>query len=66
MQETSMAEVGSAGHTEEQEENGQAVKQGQVIWEEYRDAAGLCEDGVRNAQLELDLAMQQKKQERLL
>ena len=33
-------------------------KQGQVMWEEYRDAAGLCRDGVRRAkaQLELDLA----------
>ena len=33
-------------------------KQGQVTWEEYRDAARLCRDVVRKAkaQLELDLA----------
>ncbi|KFQ63524.1 hypothetical protein N334_07076, partial [Pelecanus crispus] len=33
-------------------------KQGQVSWEEYRDAARLCRDGVRKAkaQLELNLA----------
>ena len=33
-------------------------KQGQVTWEEYKDAARLCRDRVRKAkiQLELDLA----------
>jgi len=33
-------------------------KQGQVTWEEYRDAARLCRDGVRKtkAQMELNLA----------
>ena len=38
-------------------------KQGQVTWEEYRDAARLCRDGVRKAkaQLELDLARDTKK-----
>jgi len=38
-------------------------KQDQVNWEEYRDAAGLCRDGVRKvkAQLELDLARGAKK-----
>jgi len=30
-------------------------KQGQVSWEEYRDAAWLCRDGVRNAKAQLDL-----------
>ena len=38
-------------------------KQGQVTWEEYRDAARLCRDVVRKAkaQLELDLARGAKK-----
>ena len=33
-------------------------KQGQVTWEQYRDAARLCRDGIRKAkdQLEMDLA----------
>jgi len=33
------------------------------MWEEYRDAAGLCRDGVRRAkaQLELDLAGVQER-----
>ncbi|KAK4806906.1 hypothetical protein QYF61_012627 [Mycteria americana] len=37
-------------------------KQGQVSWEEYRDAARLCRDGVRKAkaQLELNLARDAK------
>ncbi|KGL92594.1 hypothetical protein N301_15996, partial [Charadrius vociferus] len=37
-------------------------KQGQVSWEEYRDAAQLCRDGVRKAkvQLELNLASDTK------
>ncbi|KFQ65375.1 hypothetical protein N334_04245, partial [Pelecanus crispus] len=37
-------------------------KQGQVSWEEYRDAAWLCRDGVRKAkaQLELNLARDAK------
>ncbi|KAK4827902.1 hypothetical protein QYF61_022325 [Mycteria americana] len=37
-------------------------KQGQVSWEEYRDAAGLCRDGVRKAkaQMELNLARDAK------
>ena len=37
-------------------------KQGQVTWEEYRDAAHLCRDGVRKAkaQLELNLARDAK------
>jgi len=38
-------------------------KQGQVTWEEYKDAARLCRDRVRKAkiQLELDLAKGTKK-----
>jgi len=37
-------------------------KQGQVCWEEYRDAARLCRDEVRRAkaQLELNLARNAK------
>ncbi|KAK4829023.1 hypothetical protein QYF61_001798 [Mycteria americana] len=37
-------------------------KQGQVTWEEYRDAARLCRDGVRKpkVQLELDVARDAK------
>jgi len=37
-------------------------KQGQVPWEEYKDAARLCRDGVRKAkaQLELNLARDAK------
>jgi len=37
-------------------------KQGQISWEEYRDAAQLCRDGVRKAkaQLELNLARDAK------
>jgi len=30
-------------------------KQGQVFWEEYRDAAWLCRDGVRKAKAWLEL-----------
>jgi len=38
-------------------------KQGQVSWEEYRDTAQLCRDGIRKAkvQLELNLAKDAKK-----
>jgi len=38
-------------------------KQGQVSWEEYRDAAQLCRDEVRRAKvwLELNLARDVKK-----
>ncbi|KFO75083.1 hypothetical protein N303_07579, partial [Cuculus canorus] len=38
-------------------------KQGQGTWEEYRDAAWLCRDGIRKAklQLELNLAREMKK-----
>ena len=38
-------------------------KQGQVLWEEYKEAARLCRDGVRKAkaQLELNLARDVKK-----
>ncbi|GAB0186222.1 mitochondrial enolase superfamily member 1 [Grus japonensis] len=41
-------------------------KQGQVSWEEYRDAARLCRDGVRKAkaQLDLNLARDAKSNER--
>jgi len=37
-------------------------KQGQVSWEEYREAAQLCRDGVRKARvwLELNLARDAK------
>ena len=37
-------------------------KQGQVSWEEYRDTAQLCRDGVRRAKawLELNLARDAK------
>jgi len=37
-------------------------KQGQATWEEYRDAAQFCKDGVRKAkaQLELNLARDTK------
>jgi len=37
-------------------------KQGQVSWEEYRDAAQLCRDGIRKAKvwLELNLARDAK------
>jgi len=37
-------------------------EQGQLSWEEYRDAAQLCRDGVRKgkAQLELNLARDAK------
>ena len=30
-------------------------KQGQVPWEEYKDAARLCRDGVRKAKAQLEL-----------
>jgi len=30
-------------------------KQGQVSWEEYRDAAQLCTDGVRKVKARIDL-----------
>ena len=30
-------------------------KQGQVSWEEYRDAAQLCRDGVKKAKAQLEL-----------
>ena len=33
-------------------------KQGQVSWEEYRDAAQLCGDEVRNAKVQLELTWQ--------
>jgi len=38
-------------------------KQGQVSWEEYKEVARLCRDGVRKtkAQLELNLARSAKK-----
>ena len=38
-------------------------KQGQVSWEEYKEAAKLCRDGVRKAKalLELNLARDAKK-----
>jgi len=37
-------------------------KQGQVSWEEYRDAAWFCRDGIRKVkvQLELNLARDAK------
>jgi len=39
-----MAELGPAGQIGEQEENAQR-KQGQITWEEYRDASRLCRRG---------------------
>jgi len=38
-------------------------KQGQILWEEYKKAAGLCRDRVKKAkaQLELNLARNAKK-----
>ena len=38
-------------------------KQGQILWEEYKEAAGLCRDRVKKAkaQLELNLARGEKK-----
>ncbi|PKU47396.1 hypothetical protein llap_2298 [Limosa lapponica baueri] len=41
-------------------------EQGQVSWEEYRDIAWLCRDGVRKAkvQLELNLARDTKNNEK--
>ena len=30
-------------------------KQGQVSWEQYRDVAQLCRDGVRKAKAQLDM-----------
>lgn len=38
-------------------------KQGQILWEEYKEAAGLCRDRVKKAkaQLELNLARNAKK-----
>ena len=44
-----MAELGPAGQTEEQEENVQAERT------EYKEAAGLCRDGVRKAKVQLEL-----------
>ncbi|KAK4827405.1 hypothetical protein QYF61_017810 [Mycteria americana] len=46
------------GCSEGKKEMHRQWKQGQVTWEEYRDAARLCRDGVRKAkaQLELNLA----------
>lgn len=66
-QETSMAEPGCGGQTGQQEENGRQREQGQVLWGEHRDAAGLCRYGIRkgNAQLELDSG-KNEEQERLL
>jgi len=64
-QETSMAEPGCGGQTGQQEENGRQREQGQVLWGEHRDAAGLCRYGIRkgNAQLELDLARMKNKKD---
>lgn len=64
-QETSMAEPGCGGQTGQQEENSRQWEQGQVLWGEHRDAAGLCRYGIRkgNAQLELDLARMKNKKD---
>ena len=36
-------------------------KQGQVPWEEHKEAARLCRDGVRKAKAQLELAKDAKK-----
>ena len=57
-----MAESRPAGQTKGQEGKHRQWKQGQVSWEEYRDAAQLCRDGIRKvkAHLELNLARDAK------
>ena len=44
-----MAESRPAGQIKDEKEMHRQWKQGQVSWEEYRDAASLCRDGVRKA-----------------
>lgn len=45
-----MAEQGSAGQTEEQEKNKQAIEGGQVPWDEYRDIPSLRRDRGQESQ----------------
>jgi len=53
-----MAEPGTANQAGEQEEMTKSIETRTTTREEYRDATGLCRDGVRKtkAQMELDLA----------
>jgi len=37
-------------------------KQGQVSWEEHRDAAQLCRDGVRKAKAQMELTFKGSKE----
>jgi len=50
-----MAESRPAGQTKGKQEMHRQWKQGQVSWEEYRDAAQLCRDGIRKAKAQLEL-----------
>jgi len=61
-EEAGMAELRHAGQTKEQEGTAQAMEAGRVYWEEYRDTAWLCRDGVRKtkAWLELNLTRDAK------
>ena len=62
-QETSMAEPGCGGQTGQQEENSRQWEQGQVLWGEHRDAAGLCRYGVRKGKAQLELVLARVKEE---
>jgi len=61
-----MAELRPAGQTKGKREPHREWKQGQVSWEEYREAARLCRDEVRKAKarLELSLARDAKNNEK--
>lgn len=51
------AELEQPDQTEEQGENAQAVDAGTASWEEYRDTARLCKDGVRTGKAHLELEL---------
>lgn len=48
-----MSEVRAAGQTKEQKGNAQ----GEVTWEEYRDAAWLSRGGIRKAKVQLEISL---------
>ena len=54
-QETSMAESRPAVKLKGRKELPRQWKQGQVTWEEHKDAARLCGDGVRKTKVRLEL-----------
>lgn len=37
-----------------------------MFWEEYRDASGLCRDGIRQVKTQLELDFSKEEQERLV